>query len=251
MQKLIDDFVITLDPVAFAKEKLNFIPDEWQTKVLRSEANKIILKCSRQAGKSTTTAILALHKALFFPDSIVLLISASLRQSRELFRKVQDFLSVYREKGGNPVKLVEDNKLECKFKNSSRIISLPAKEQTIRGFSKVNLIIEDEASRVEDEVYYTIRPMLAVSQGRIILLSTPFGKRGHFYKEWSNSEFEKYDVPADKCPRISKEFLEAERRELGEFYFKQEYECEFIDIEGIAFKSFADEELYSDEFKAL
>jgi len=182
---------------------------------------------------------------------MILLISPSLRQSRELFRKVQDFLNVYREKGKDRVRLIEDNKLECKFVNDSRIISLPSKEQTIRGFSSVDLIVEDEASRVEDDIYYTLRPMLAVSGGRIILLSTPFGKRGHFFKEWDNSEFERYDIPALDCPRITKEFLEEERKELGEFYFEQEYECKFIDIEGMVFKSFVDSELYSEEFTAL
>lgn len=251
MNKLIEDFIVSGDPVEFARRRLNFIPDDWQGRVLRSWRKKLILKCSRQSGKSTVAALLSLYEALYKAGRMILLISPSLRQSRELFRKVQDFLNVYRERGKDRVRLIEDNKLECQFMNDSRIVSLPAKEQTIRGFSAVDLIVEDEASRVEDEIYYTIRPMLAVSGGRIVLLSTPFGKRGHFYQEWNNPEFEKYDIPALDCPRITKEFLEQERRELGEFYFEQEYQCKFIDIEGMVFKSFVESELYSDEFAAL
>ncbi len=53
-----------LDPVAFAEERLNFQPDPWQTKVMRSPAKRMLLNCSRQAGKSTTTAIIGLHLPL-------------------------------------------------------------------------------------------------------------------------------------------------------------------------------------------
>jgi len=251
MQALIEDFIITADPVEFAVRRLDFSPDPWQGDVLRSQAGKLLMNCCRQSGKSTVTAILALHEALFKLDQLILLLSPSLRQSRELFRKVQEFLAIYQVNAQSKVKLPEDNKLECQFENLSRIVSLPSAERTIRGFSAANLIIIDESSRVEDEVYYTIRPMLAVSGGRIILLSTPFGKRGHFHKEWTNDDFEKYKVTADECPRITKEFLEQEKRDLGEFYFQQEYMCEFLDIEGMVFRSFADAELYSDAFVAL
>lgn len=251
MRALAEDFLITADPVEFAVRRLDFIPDKWQGDVLRSQAGKLLMNCCRQSGKSTVTSILALHEALYKLDQLILLLSPSMRQSRELFRKVQEFLAIYQASAGVKVKLPEDNKLECMFENDSRIVSLPSKEQTIRGFSAANLIIIDESSRVEDEVYYTIRPMLAVSGGRIILLSTPFGKRGFFHKEWGNDDFEKYKITADECPRITKEFLEQEKRDLGEFYFQQEYMCEFMDIEGMVFRSFADAELYSDEFIAL
>ena len=63
---------------------------------------------------------------------------------------------------------------------------LPGQEKTIRGFSGVTLIIEDEASRVDDTLYRAVRPMLAVSGGRLILMSTPYGQTGHFFEEWTN-----------------------------------------------------------------
>ena len=106
----------------------------------------------------------------------MLLVSRSLRQSGELFKKVQESLSFL------PVrpKLDEDNRLSLQFANGSRIVSLPGSEENIRGFSSPSLIIEDEASRVSDALYLATKPMLAVSQGRHILMSTPWGKRGHF-----------------------------------------------------------------------
>jgi len=72
--------------------------------------------------------------------------------------------------------------------------------------------------------------MLAVSGGRLVLMSTPFGKRGHFFEAWSNApEWEKVMIPAPQCPRITPEFLEEERRALGEWWWRQEYMCEFTE----------------------
>lgn len=212
-----------LDPVAFAHE-LGFNPDPWQRDVLRWGGKRLLMNCSRQSGKSTIAAILGLHRALYFPHSLVLLVSPSLRQSSELFRKETDFLGRLSVRP----RLLEDNRLSCTLSNKSRIVSLPSSENTIRGFSGVDLIIEDEAARVDDNLYRTIRPMLAVSNGKLILMSTPFGKRGHYYDEWTNGMgWEKIKVQATECPRIIPEFLEEERRSLGEWWFNQEYMCDF------------------------
>jgi len=222
-----NDLIYGLDAVAFAGDLLNFKADGWQARVLRWEGKRMLLNCSRQSGKSTTTAVLALHRALYYPGSLILLISPSLRQSSELFRKVTDFQKLMPFKS----KLVEDNKLSLTMDNGSRILSLPASGATIRGFSAVSLIIEDEAAHVEDQLYMSVRPMLAVGQGKIILMSTPFGKRGHFHSEWTEGgdTWERIEVKAAECSRISSEFLAEEKRSLGEWWFRQEYCCEFCD----------------------
>jgi len=221
------DLEHALDPVLFAQDALDFNPDPWQEKALRWSGKRLLLNCCRQSGKSTTAAILGLHRALFYPDSLVLLISPSLRQSNELFRKVSEHLG----RLATPPHKLEDNRLSATFANNSRIVSLPSSEGTIRGYSGAALIIEDEASRVPDELYIAVRPMLAVSGGRLILMSTPFGKRGHFFKEYTEAEFgwEQIKITAIGCPRISKEFLQEERASLGEWWFRQEYMCEFVE----------------------
>jgi hypothetical protein len=222
------DLRVALDPVAFAVEYINFTPDPWQAKILRGSDKRIILNCCRQAGKSTVAAILSLHRVLFYPLSLILLVSPSLRQSAELFRKVTDF---YRLLPIKP-KLVEDNKLSMQLDNGSRIVSLPGEEANIRGYSNVTLVVEDEASRVSDDLYRAVRPMLAVSRGQLIMMSTPFGKRGHFYEEWaSKTQWKRVLIPATNCSRITSEFLEQERKSLGHWWFAQEYQCEFVEAE--------------------
>lgn len=227
MYQLTDDLRQGLDPVIFVKKSLGITPDPWQAKVLRWSGKRLLLNCSRQSGKSTTAAGLALHRALYNPKSLILLVSPSLRQSGELFRKVAEHMARL------PVKpeTEEDNKLSCAFTNGSRILSLPSSEATIRGFSGADLIIEDEASRVTDDLYRAVRPMLAVSGGRLILMSTPFGKRGHFHQEWTEGGpgWERIEIKATACPRISPEFLQEELASLGEWWYKQEYMCEFVE----------------------
>lgn len=198
-----------LDPVAFAAEQLGFDADPWQADVLRSAHRNTLLCCSRQAGKSTTTAVLALHTALYRPGSLIPLGSPSQRQSRELFNKVVGFLKRLEVAPG----LEEDNRLSVRLANHSRVVSLPGTGQTIRGFSAPDLIIEDEAAFVDDVFYRAIRPMLAVSGGRLILMSTPYGQRGHFHEAWTEGgDWHRVEVPATECPRITPEFLASERR---------------------------------------
>ena len=213
-------------PARFARDALGFTPDDWQADVLTSGAPRMLLNCSRQSGKSTTAAALALHRAIFYPGSLVLLVSPSLRQSGELFRKVIAHLrALEQEPKGS-----ESNKQSLALANGSRIVSLPGTEGTIRGFSGADLIVEDEAARVDDDLYFAIRPMLAVSGGRLVLMSTPHGKRGHFFEAWENGgdEWKRIEIPASKCPRITSAFLEEERRQMGDWWFRQEYGCEFV-----------------------
>jgi hypothetical protein len=218
---------IPTDRVEFART-LGIVPDSWQERLLRSEADRILLNCCRQSGKSTMAAVLALHRALSVPGSLVLCLAPALRQSQELFGKVLGF---YRDLG-RPVPAEAEQRLGLELANRSRIAALPGSERTVRGFSGVDLLIVDEAARVDDALVYSIRPMLAVSDGALVLLSTPYGRRGIFHEEWTGEEgWERYEVPATECPRIPATFLEEERRSMPEWWFAQEYLCEFRETE--------------------
>ncbi len=224
---LADDLACALDPVRFAR-RAGLEPDDWQMRVLRSPARQVILNCSRQVGKSTVTGILAGHTARYDPGAPILLLSPSERQSIELLRKVRDTLRLL---GTVATEVQKDNALSLEFANGSRIIALPGQEATIRGFSGVRLLVIDEASRVPDALYQAVRPMLAVSGGRIVLLSSPCGKRGFFHHEWAEGgpDWERIAVTGYACPRIDPAWLDAERARIGEWWFKQEYLGEFVD----------------------
>ena len=201
-------------------------PDPWQERVLRAPAPRALWVCARQTGKSATTAVLALHQALTQPGSLILLLSASLRQSQELFKKVQE---AYRM-AASTVPLQAESALRYEMDNGSRIVALPGTEENIRGYSAVDLLVIDEASRVDDELYYAVRPMMAVSGGRLLALSTPWGKRGWFYKEWTEGAgWQRVCITAEQCPRISPAFLAEEQRTLPRLWYQSEYLCQFVD----------------------
>ena len=232
-----------LDPVALA-ETAGFSPDPWQVRLLRSTAARVLLNCSRQAGKSTTAATLAVHTAVYQPESLVLLLSPSLRQSQELFKKA---LACF-QKALGPVPATTESALRLELENGSRIISLPGSQDTVRGFSGVRLLVVDEAARVANDLYLAVRPMLAVSGGRLLALSTPFGTRGWWYDAWRSTEpWERYEIPAQVCPRISAAFLEEERRAMGSWWFSQEYECQFQDGETQPFRREDVERAFSEQ----
>lgn len=216
-----------LDLSLWAKECFNLDLDPWQISALRSNAKRSIWNIHRQGGKSSVAAVKALSKAIFKPGSLTLAISPSERQSGELYRK---FLSYY-DRLENPPGMPEDKALSCTLGNGSRVVALPGIEDTIRSFSAVDLIIEDEASRVKDDLFNAVRPMLAVSNGDLILMSTPKGKRGHFFHIFTESgpEWAKVKIPATECPRITAEFLEEERKSMPAAGFAAEYMCEFTE----------------------
>ena len=215
------------DAVAFAREKLGFEPDSLQAEVLASTANRGILNCSRQWGKSTVAAAKAVHRAYTRPGSLVVVASPSERQSGEFLRKVEQMAA----RLGIPARGDGHNTLSLALPNGSRIVGLPGTEGTVRGFSAVSLLLIDEAARVPDSIYKALRPMLAVGRGDLWMMSTPYGKQGFFYDTWVHGGdlWKRVTATAMDCDRISPEFLDEERAVLGALWFRQEFQCEFVD----------------------
>jgi hypothetical protein len=205
--------------------------------------------CSRQSGKSTVAAALAVREALLIPGALVLLLSPTLRQSGELFRaRVLPLFNAL----SRPVAALRETQLTLELANGSRVVSLPGEEGGIRGYSGVALLVIDEAARVADDLLAAVRPMLAVSGGRLLALSTPAGKRGWFHAEWTGpAPWERVLVRAQDCPRIGPAFLAQERAALGARWYAQEYECSFEEAEGAAFAEADLARLLDDSVKPL
>jgi hypothetical protein len=228
----------------FARHALGFIPDALQAAVLDSQSKRGILNCSRQWGKSTVLALKAVHRAYTVAGSLTLVASPSQRQSGEFIRKAADFLArlgIKRRGDG-------DNICSVLLPNRSRIVGVPGNDSTVRGFSAVSLLLIDEAARVEEATYKSLRPMLAVGNGDFWLMSTPWGKRGFFYDVWTVGDtWERHTAPATDCPRIHADFLEGERGDMGAKWFAQEYLCEFVDDGGGWFNRESVEDALSDQ----
>ena len=252
---LLEHLAANLDPSSYL-QSLGFISYEWQKKALEPGIKRLILNCCRQAGKSTVIAAKAIHRAKFWSNSLILLVSPSERQSKELMQKIDAFITQ-----DTDIELEQDSKGEKTFRNKSRICALPGSEKTIRGYSNPDILIIDEASRVPDEVYMTIRPMMTGGTTELIIMSTPFGKSGFFYSTWTSDsgfwtkiEVQPKDILPEVLPKkfgtVSEESLIADRESkgiqlfisprhdegflmeefftMGEYWYEQEYGCKFL-----------------------
>ena len=221
-------------PSMFAEALFGAPPDPWQTEVLETKSKRILLNCARQTGKSSIVAAMALHHALWTPKSMVIVISHTLEQAKETFRKITD----YYKQIDRPVLSVTETVQKIELANKSRIIALTGQApDSIRGYSNVTLLVIDEASQVHEKAYTNSRPMLAISNGKIVLLSTPHGKRGFFWEAWDNEEnWLKVRITADDCPRFTRSFLEEERERMLDWEFKQECYCYFAEAIDSVFK---------------
>ena len=111
----------------WVRAKLGFDPDATQGRLLDTRSKRVLLNCTRQWGKSTTTAAKAVHHAYTQPESLTLVVSPSARQSGEFVRKAEEFVS----RMGIKVRGDGTNEISIAFPNQSRIVGLPHNEATV------------------------------------------------------------------------------------------------------------------------
>lgn len=229
------DMAQAVDPRAFFRAATGVDPDPWQVDVLTTTSKRVLLNCCRQSGKSTTTAVVALRHALYNPGSLTLLVAPTLRQSAELYAKVVDCYRNLRE----PVPARSATASSLVLTSGARVVALPGEtDRTIKGFSAPGLIVIDEAARVSDVVFFALRPMLAVSRGTLICLSTPWGRRGAFFESWEGGEdWHRVRVTWRDVPRFDPDFIAEERRVMPRLFFESEYSTLFVDTEDQVFAS--------------
>lgn len=256
MSFLGSDLLFSLSP-AKVLEDLDMPPYEWQKEALDPRYKRILVVAARQAGKSSISSGLGHHTGRFNDNSLSLIVSPSEQQSKETMKKVEEL--IHRDPEAD---LVQDASFEKKYSNGSRVLALPGTERSVRGYSGPRLIIMDEASRIEDNTYKAVRPMLTGNpEATLIAVTTPFGKMGWFYKEWAESswwhkimvkpafrlsedrtkvipdipeeEFKakmaNFGVSAYYSPRHTQEFLQEELDTMDWWWWMQEYGCEFLE----------------------
>ncbi len=221
--------------------RLNVELDDWQLDFLEIEAKQTILLASRQIGKSFVTSVLASHQAVYFPKSLTVIISPSLRQSLELHSKIKDVLDVC------DVGISRQTELTTVLSNGAKILALPSGQNTIRGFSP-NLLILEEAAHLPDETFFAVKPMLLQTQGRLVCLSSAWFKQGFFFENYIAKDelWKRMKITALDVGRIDKIWLENERKSLPSWIYESQYLCNFFDSEKRVF-SFDDIQAALDE----
>jgi len=232
--------------VDWAETTLGFQPDEFQKEVLTEASKRIMILAPRQTGKSTAVAVRVLHEAMGHDNAMILLASASSRQSGQIMEKARKMAQSLDLKILPPPPKCDGFSLA----NGSQIVSLPDSEETIRGFSAPRIIVVDEAAFASESVFQALEPMLLVSNGTLIILSTPNGQTGYFYDQWhaDPSPWAKLKGSLERCPRVSPEAIETIRKSVSKDIFEQEFECKFVPTSGQVISLETLRKCYRDDF---
>lgn len=211
------------------RASLSHEPLDWQREFLEDYSPGVVVLKGRQIGASTAASILAVAVARSRPGADAVIVSPSQRQSSEITQKCR--LACW-ELGE---KLRADSAGMVQLENGSRIISLPGVARGIRGYAPA-LVIADEAAWIADETWDAMRPLVAASGGRLVVLSTPGRPIGWFYELATAvpDGWRRMVVPSTSVPTIAPEFLDRERRQMKPHVFAAEYLATFMPLDAVA-----------------
>ena len=215
-----------MSPVEFAKDVLGVEPFHYQERLLLDPNRQLVAAWGRQTGKTTTIAIKAIHFAYGSPGVTVLITAPSQRQSMIMFDRIGVFIfsSPWLKR-----EVIRSTRTIIQLRNRSQIIALPCSENLLRGYT-AHMVVVDEASFIPEEVITNILyPMLATTDGSLILLSTPWGKDHFFYRAFVDPDFSVHRVKSGECPLIPESFLKKQRQLMTAETYRMEYEAEFVE----------------------
>jgi len=216
------------DPVFFAKVILDFHPFPYQAELLRCKSKRIVAAWGRQSGKTTCIAVKVIHFCFMNPNRTVLIVSRGLRQSMIMFRVIRHMIMSNKLLRKS---VVRHTNTMIVLRNGSTIHALPCSQEgaNLRGFTAHMVILDEAAFISETVIMNVVFPMIATTDGTIIMLSTPWGKEHIFYRCFTDPDWWTQHVKTEQCPLVKKSFLEEQRRQIGELRYKIEYEAEFIE----------------------
>ncbi len=209
-----------VDPVRWVDSTIKMTPTPWQETFLRAPRGaSILVLTARQVGKTTTAAWAIAHAMLFTPGSLSVIACPAQRQSAEAVRRVRESLLK------TDAELKSDNVYGLELKNGSRVLALPGSDDSIRGLTVDGWIVADEAARLPNDLISALRPMRARRpEARFAMLSTAWSRTDPFWTAWVDDDptWIRLKATADTTA-FPAEFLEQERRALGEQNFQREY----------------------------
>ena len=208
--------------------ELNFQLLKWQQTVFKDPTRFKVIAAGRRCGKSRLSAVTLLIEALNCPEgSAVMYVAPTLGQARTI---IWDLLM---DLGRPVIKSAHINNLEITLVNGRKILVRGADNQdSLRGVSLSYLVL-DEVAFIKPEIWEKVlRAALSDKKGRAMFISTPSG-RNHFY-EWfqlgksgEDEEWKSWHFTTADNETIDPKEIDAAKRTLSSFAFKQEYLSSF------------------------
>ena len=224
----------------------------WQQQVWADNKRFQVVAAGRRTGKSRYAAWKLIVKGLEAKRGQIFYVAPTQGQARDIMW--QALLEV-----GHPViSSSHVNNLQIKLVNGITIALKGAdRPETMRGVSLYYLVM-DEYADMKPEVWEQIlRPALADLKGEALFIGTPMG-RNHFYdlhqyasisndEDWQGYHFTSYDNPL-----LDSAEIEAAKKSMSAFSFRQEFMASFEAAGGELFKEefvkFSEEEPEDGQF---
>jgi phage terminase large subunit-like protein len=235
---------------------LSFELLKWQQEVFKDEHRFKVVAAGRRCGKSRLSAITLLIEGLNCPaGSAVMYIAPTLGQARTI---IWDLLL---DLGRPIIKSSHINNLEIQLTNGRKILVRGADNpDSLRGVSLTYVVLDECAFIKEDTWQKIIRASLSDKKGRALFISTPSG-RNWFYdlfnlgQEETDEEWKSWHFTTQDNETIDPKEIEAAKRTLSSFAFKQEYLSSFDTAGSDLFKEewlkYKDEPNYGDYVIAI
>lgn len=213
----------------------------YQKQVFKDDSNFIICLMSRQCGKSFTIAARAVYKSITTPNNLTIIVSVNQRSADELLRKVKQWALAC--KTFSDLVDYSENASSVTFNNGSRVISLPANPESLRGWSGDVILDEFAMLDNDEEIFQAVLPVITSKmngkQKTLTICSTPTSLDTQFSKIWhiDDSEWSKHKYDIYECvnqglkadPDLLKEIVN------DDLVFDTEYLCKFASGSGTAF----------------
>ena len=218
-----------------------FVPHAWQDAVFNDPGRRVAVCTSRQIGKSTAAALMAIQFAYLHDNVDVLVVSKTYPQSLEFIERIHKFMKQGSFTSWDVLKPSEkESRAVVKIKNKgkksySRILSVPATDAA-RGYT-AHMVICDEAAFWEgigegkggDYVFkQVVLPTTKNTRGKVIVISTPNGRQGFFYDIFKSKHWNAYKFDWHANPDFTEEDMAVEREGMTSLQFASEYEAEFV-----------------------
>ena len=214
--------------------KIELLP--WQQQVWNSPVRFKVVAAGRRTGKSRLAAYLLLFNALQTNKGQVFYVAPTQGQARDIMW--QTLLEV----GHSVISGSHINNLQIKLINGTTISLKGAdRPETMRGVS-LKYLVMDEYADMKPEVWEQIlRPALADQKGCALFIGTPMG-RNHFYDLYQQAckgedpTFKGWHFTSYDNPILDPEEIEAAKKSMSSFAFRQEFMASFEAQGGNLFK---------------
>jgi hypothetical protein len=226
---------------------LPFIPYEYQERAIMAFHTQrfVVGMMARQNGKTTCASAYLLWRAMFVPDTTILITANKYVQALEVMDRIRygyENLPDHIRAGAT-----EYNKGSIGFDNGSVIKSRATSSDAGRGLS-ITLLYCDEFAFVppnkQVDFWTSIQPTLSTG-GSCIITSTPKNDEDQFAQIWRSAKdvtideygetnglgkngFFSIEVPWWEHPDRDEEWAKPFRESLGEAKFLQEFCCRFV-----------------------